>query len=40
MRTVIDLDRESLDLELLLRLAQRFGRDAARTVDDLIGGVD
>ena len=39
-RAVIDLDRESLDLELLRRLAQRFGRDAARTVEDLIGGVD
>ena len=39
-RTVIDLDRESLDLELLRRLAQRFGRDAARTVEDLIGRVD
>lgn len=39
-RTVIDLNRESLDLELLRRLAQRFGRDAARTVEDLIGGVD
>ena len=39
-RAVIDLDRESLDLELLRRLAQRFGRDAARVVDDLIGAVD
>jgi hypothetical protein len=39
-RAVIDLDRRSIDLELLRRLAQRFGRDAARTVDDLIGGVD
>ena len=29
-RAVIELDRESLDLELLRRLAQRFGRDAAR----------
>ena len=38
-RAVIDLDRESLDLELLRRLAQRFSRDAARTVEDLIGGV-
>ena len=38
-RAVIDLDRESLDLELLRRLAQGFGRDAARTVEDLIGGV-
>jgi predicted nucleotidyltransferase len=37
-RAVIDLDRESLDLELLHRLAQRFGRDAARAVDELIGG--
>ena len=39
-RAVIDLDRELLDLELLRRLAQRFGRDAARVVDDLIGAVD
>jgi predicted nucleotidyltransferase len=39
-RAVIDLDRESLDLELLRRLAQRFGRDAARTVEGLIGGVE
>jgi len=39
-RAVIDLDRESLNLELLRRLAQRFGRDAARTVEDLIGGVE
>jgi predicted nucleotidyltransferase len=39
-RAVIDLDRESLDFELLRWLAQRFGRDAARTVEDLIGGVD
>jgi predicted nucleotidyltransferase len=37
---VIDLDRGSLDLELLRRLAQRFGRDATRTVEDLIGAVD
>jgi len=38
-RAVIDLDPESLDLELLRRLAQRFGREAARTVEDLIGAV-
>jgi hypothetical protein len=36
-RAVIALDRESQGLELLRRLAQRFGRDAARIVDDLIG---
>jgi len=35
-RAVIELDRESLDLDLLRRLAQRFGRDVARTVEDLI----
>ena len=34
-RGVIELDRGSLDLELVRRLAQRFGRDAARVVDDL-----
>lgn len=30
----------SLDPELLRRLAQRFGRDAERTVEDLIGTAD
>jgi predicted nucleotidyltransferase len=39
-RAVIDLDRGSLDLELLRRLAQRFGRDAARVVEGLLGAVD
>lgn len=39
-RAVIELDRASIDLELLRRLAQGFGRDAARVVQDLIGGVD
>jgi predicted nucleotidyltransferase len=39
-RAVIDLDRQSLDLELLRQLAQRFGREAARNIDDLIDGVD
>jgi predicted nucleotidyltransferase len=36
-RAVIDLDRESLDLVLLRRLAQRFGRDTALAVERLIG---
>lgn len=35
-RAVIDLERESLDLELLRRLAQRFGRDAAQVVETLL----
>jgi predicted nucleotidyltransferase len=39
-RAVFELERGSLDLELLRRLAQRFGRDAARIVEDLIGEVD
>lgn len=39
-RAVIELDRESLDLELLRRLAQRFGRDAARVLEELIGDAD
>jgi predicted nucleotidyltransferase len=39
-RAVIDQHRESLDLGMLRRLAQRFGRDAARVVEDLIGAVD
>jgi len=39
-RAVIEQDRESLDEALLRRLAHRFGRDAARAVEDLIGGED
>ena len=39
-RAVMELDRESLDVKLLRRLAQRFGRDAARIVEDLLGAVD
>jgi predicted nucleotidyltransferase len=39
-RAVIALDRESLDLELLRRLAQRFGREAAWIVEELIGAVE
>jgi hypothetical protein len=39
-RAVIELDRDSLDVELLRRLAQRFGSDAARIVEDLLGAVD
>jgi hypothetical protein len=39
-RAVIDLDRESLDEALLRRLAQRFGRDAALVIEDLLGAVD
>lgn len=36
-RAMIDLDRESLDLPLLRRLAGRFGRAAAQAVEDLVG---
>jgi predicted nucleotidyltransferase len=39
-RAAVELDRRSLDLELLRRLAQRFGQDAARIVEDLIGTGD
>jgi predicted nucleotidyltransferase len=39
-RAIIDLDRGSLDLELLRRLAQRFGRDAVRVVQELVGDAD
>jgi predicted nucleotidyltransferase len=39
-RAVIAQDRESLDLELLQRLAQRFGRDTVKAVESLIGTVD
>lgn len=35
-RAVIDLDRDSLDLALLRRLAQRFGRETAKVVADLV----
>jgi len=39
VRVIIDLDRGgALDLDLLRRLAQRFGRDATRAIDQLIGG--
>ena len=31
-RDVVDLDRESLDLELLRRLAQRVGRETVKAV--------
>ncbi len=39
-RAVIDLDRGSLDLELLCRLAQRFGRETMSAVELLIGAAD
>ena len=39
-RAVIDLDHESLDRDLLRRLAQRFGGDAARVVEGLLAAVD
>lgn len=39
-RAVIDLDRQSLDVDLLRRLAQRFGRDSSRIVEDLLGTWD
>jgi len=39
-RAVIDQHRESLDLELLRRLARRFGRETAKVVEDLIGVTD
>jgi predicted nucleotidyltransferase len=35
-RAVIEMNRESLDLALLRRLAQRFGRNAARVVEEII----
>jgi predicted nucleotidyltransferase len=37
-RAVIELDRESLDVDLLRRVAQRFGRDTLTAVEILIGG--
>jgi len=35
-RLAIAFDRESLDLGLLRRLAERFGREAAKTLDELL----
>jgi len=37
-RAVLDMDRSSLDLDLLRRLAQRFGSDTLNAVETLIGG--
>lgn len=37
---VIEQDRGSLDVELLRRLAQRFGREAVNAVESLVGAVD
>jgi predicted nucleotidyltransferase len=39
-RAVIEQDRGSLDLELLRRFAQRFGRETVKTVEELIGDAD
>jgi len=39
-RAVMDLDRGSLDVELLRRLAQRFGRDTVKAIESLIGAAD
>ena len=39
-RAVLYFDRDSVDLELLRRLAQRFGRGTARVVEGLLGGPD
>ena len=39
-RAVIEQDRGSLDVGLLRRLAQRFGRETAKTVEELIGDAD
>lgn len=39
-RAVVDLDRETLDVALLRRLAQRFGRETAQAVEDLIKVAD
>jgi hypothetical protein len=36
-RAVIEQDRGSLDVELLRRLAQRFGRETVKAVEELIG---
>jgi predicted nucleotidyltransferase len=36
-RAVMDLDRGSLDMDLLRRLAQRFGRETVTAVEVLVG---
>jgi hypothetical protein len=36
----MDMDRGLLDVALLRRLAQRFGRETAKAVEILIGAVD
>jgi hypothetical protein len=37
-RLAIAFHRDSLDLGLLRRLAERFGKDAAKTLDELLAG--
>ena len=39
-RAVIDQHRESIDVQLLRRLAERFGRETVKVVEDLIGVTD
>ena len=39
-RAVIEQDRGSLDVELLRRLAQRFGRETVQAVEELVGAAD
>ena len=39
-RAVMDMDRGFLDVALLRRLAQRFGRETVKAVELLIGAVD
>jgi hypothetical protein len=39
-RAVMDLDRGSLDVELLRRLAQRFGGETVKAVEILVGDGD
>jgi hypothetical protein len=39
-RAVMDLDRGSLDVALLRRLAERFGRETVTAVEFLVGAVD
>jgi hypothetical protein len=39
-RAVIEQDRGSLDVKLLRGLAQRFGRETVKAVEELIGDAD
>jgi hypothetical protein len=39
-RAVLEMDRSTADLDLLRRLASRYGGDTLTVVEALIGGAD